>query len=72
VKKCRWPAEKSILSSKYNPRVKIIVATGSLEPGLRSELFRNEARDYIRKPYSVENILEKLEGALEIGSVPSV
>jgi CheY-like chemotaxis protein len=47
--------------------VKIIVATGYLEPGLKSELFRNEVRDYVQKSYSIENILEKLEGALEIG-----
>jgi len=48
-----------------SPRLKIIVTTGYLEPALKSELFRNEVTEYIEKPYSVENILEKLESALD-------
>jgi CheY-like chemotaxis protein len=43
--------------------IKIIVTTGYLEPELKLELFGTGVKDYIQKPYSVDQILEKLESA---------
>jgi PAS domain S-box-containing protein len=49
---------------EQNPSAKIIVTTGYLEPELKSALFEAEIKDYIEKPYSVDEILEKLEAGL--------
>ena len=48
-----------------NPAVKIIVTTGYLEPQLKSELFAAEVKECIYKPYSVEEILTRLQSELE-------
>jgi PAS domain S-box-containing protein len=48
-----------------NPLVKIIVATGYLEPELKSELFQAGVKDYIQKPYLVKDLLEKLTSIVE-------
>ncbi|MGE5820298.1 MAG: MASE1 domain-containing protein [Deltaproteobacteria bacterium] len=45
---------------EQNPRVEIIVATGYLEPELKSDLLRAGVRDYVQKPYQVNDVLEKL------------
>jgi PAS domain S-box-containing protein len=52
---------------EHNPAVKIIVATGYLEPELKSEIFRSGVKDCINKPYLVRDVLEKL-GSLIDGS----
>jgi PAS domain S-box-containing protein len=49
------------IMKEQNPAVKIIITTGYLEPDLKSELFGIEVKDYIQKPYSVDEILEKVE-----------
>jgi PAS domain S-box-containing protein len=53
------------IMKEQNPNVKIIVTTGYLEPELRLELLGAEVKEYIQKPYSVEDVLEKLESAFE-------
>ena len=50
---------------KHNPEVKIIVTTGYLEPESKSELLAAEVKEYIYKPYSVDEILAKLQSLLD-------
>jgi CheY-like chemotaxis protein len=51
------------LMKEQDRSIKIIVTTGYLEPELKLELFGTGVKDYIQKPYSVDQILEKLESA---------
>ena len=50
---------------EHNPAVKIVVATGYLEPELKSEIFRCGVKDCISKPYVVRDVLEKLGSLIE-------
>jgi CheY-like chemotaxis protein/anti-sigma regulatory factor (Ser/Thr protein kinase) len=50
---------------EYNPAVKIVVATGYLEPELKSEIFRSGVKDCINKPYVIRDVLEKLGSLIQ-------
>jgi signal transduction histidine kinase/integral membrane sensor domain MASE1/ActR/RegA family two-component response regulator len=50
---------------EHNPAVKIVVATGYLEPELKSEIFRSGVKDCINKPYVVRDVLEKLGSLIQ-------
>jgi PAS domain S-box-containing protein len=50
---------------EHNPAVKIVVATGYLEPELKSEIFRAGVKDCINKPYVVRDVLEKLGSLIQ-------
>jgi PAS domain S-box-containing protein len=43
-----------------NPDVNIIVASGYLEPEMKSQLLRAGVKDHIYKPYSIDDVLKKL------------
>jgi signal transduction histidine kinase/integral membrane sensor domain MASE1 len=49
---------------EQNPCVKIIVATGYLEPELKSDLLRAGVTDYVQKPYKISDVLEKLSSTM--------
>jgi two-component system cell cycle sensor histidine kinase/response regulator CckA len=53
------------MMKRQNPDVKIIVTTGYLEPGLKSELLTTDVKEYIYKPYSVDEVLAKLPSVLD-------
>jgi CheY-like chemotaxis protein len=50
---------------EFNPGVKILVATGYLEPELKSEIFRAGVKDCINKPYLVHDVVERLGSLIE-------
>lgn len=50
---------------EHNPTVKIVVATGYLEPELKSEIFRCGVTDCINKPYVIRDVLDKLGSLIE-------
>lgn len=50
---------------EQNPLVTIIVATGYLEPELKSDLLRAGVKDYVQKPYRINDVLEKLSSIME-------
>jgi CheY-like chemotaxis protein len=50
---------------KHNPLVTIIVATGYLEPELKSDLLRAGVKDYVQKPYRLNDVLEKLRSIMD-------
>ncbi len=47
-----------------NPGVKVILASGYLEPELKADAFEAGALDFLPKPYRVEELLEKVHRAL--------
>jgi len=52
------------MMKERDPRLKIIVTTGYLEPELKTELFGVGGKDYIQKPYSVDAVLRTIESVL--------
>jgi signal transduction histidine kinase/integral membrane sensor domain MASE1 len=50
---------------EQNPYVEIIVATGYLEPELKSDLLRAGVKDYIQKPYQIKDVLEKISSIMD-------
>jgi CheY-like chemotaxis protein len=50
---------------EINPKVNVIVASGFLEPKVRSELDKTGAKGFIQKPYSPDEVLRKLREILD-------
>jgi CheY-like chemotaxis protein len=50
---------------ELNPSLRILVATGFLEPEIRSQLSSLGVIDVIQKPYSPEDIEHKVRNALD-------
>lgn len=48
-----------------NPDVRIVIATGYLEPRLKDELLRAGVKDCINKPYAVQDVIDRLAAAIE-------
>ncbi|MGA3245244.1 MAG: PAS domain S-box protein [Bacteroidota bacterium] len=48
-----------------NPRVKMILASGYLEPELKLEILRSGVKDFIQKPYSREALLRSVRDVLD-------
>ena len=48
-----------------NPGVKVILASGYLEPEVKAEVFRDGVLDFIPKPYDPDEILTKIRAALD-------
>jgi PAS domain S-box-containing protein len=57
--------EEINLIKKINPDVKIIVATGYLDPEMKSELLKAGVKKYILKPYNFEEILKLVREVLD-------
>jgi len=50
---------------KVNPRVKAILASGYLDPHLRTEMIKGGARDFIQKPYVPDQILKRIREVID-------
>ena len=48
-----------------DPHLKVIVASGYIDPAERSELLKGGAREFIQKPYLPDEILKKVRAALD-------
>jgi two-component system, cell cycle sensor histidine kinase and response regulator CckA len=48
-----------------DPKVKIILASGYLDPNLKSNLLRSGAKEFIQKPYSPNLVLRKIREVLD-------
>jgi PAS domain S-box-containing protein len=46
---------------EQNPNMRIIVASGYLEPEVRSQLSRAGVKEYIHKPYAIDEVLKKFQ-----------
>jgi len=58
--------ELFVTLQKINPDVKTILASGFIEPGVSSELFKKGIRDIIRKPYDANEILQKVRVIIDM------
>ncbi len=50
---------------KANPNVKAVLASGYLDPGLKAEILKAGARDFIQKPYEPNDILQKIREIID-------
>jgi PAS domain S-box-containing protein len=57
--------EEINLIKKINPDVKIIVATGFLDPEMKSEFLKADVKKFILKPYNFEEILKLVREVLD-------
>jgi PAS domain S-box-containing protein len=50
---------------EQSPRIHIIVASGYLEPEMKEQLLQTGVKNYIHKPYLIDEVLEKLHSVLQ-------
>lgn len=50
---------------EYNPDVKMILASGYLDPEIRTELAENSQEYFIQKPYNLNDMLKKVREVIE-------
>jgi CheY-like chemotaxis protein len=55
---------------ELNPAVRIIIATGYLQPESKAEILRAGVLHCIEKPYLVSEVVEKLGSAIESSRTP--
>jgi two-component system cell cycle sensor histidine kinase/response regulator CckA len=58
-----WEAFRKM--REINPGIKAILASGYLDPEVRSEMLKAGARDFVLKPYDVDHILVRLREVIE-------
>lgn len=51
---------------KLNPDIRVIAASGYLEPELKTEIFQQGAVDFLTKPYMAAEMLKKISQALHL------
>jgi two-component system cell cycle sensor histidine kinase/response regulator CckA len=50
---------------KINPAVRFIIATGYTDPGEKSEIFKEGAKEIVQKPYNMNDLLKKVRDVLD-------
>jgi two-component system, cell cycle sensor histidine kinase and response regulator CckA len=50
---------------KENPEVRVVVASGYLDPKIKTEMYRAGVKAFIDKPYLLPEMLEKLRSVAE-------
>lgn len=50
---------------KIDPRLEVIIMTGYASVDTAKEIMKLGAYDYVLKPYSIEELMEKIEGAFD-------
>jgi two-component system, cell cycle sensor histidine kinase and response regulator CckA len=58
-----------IIMKSMNPKIKTILASGYLDPSLRTEMLNIGAKDFVQKPYVPEKILKKIREVIDDVSV---
>jgi two-component system C4-dicarboxylate transport response regulator DctD len=48
-----------------NPHVKVVLASGYLDPYIKSEMLKAGAKDFIQKPYIPEQILNRVRRVID-------
>lgn len=56
---------------EVNPKAKVLIISGYLDPDLLAEMQRLGARDFLQKPLLPEKVLEKIQEVLDRPTVPS-
>ncbi|HXG38469.1 MAG TPA: PAS domain S-box protein [Bacteroidota bacterium] len=57
--------ESCVELKKINPAVKIILASGYLDPAVKHELAKVEAKEFIQKPYNPDEVLRRLRAIID-------
>lgn len=50
---------------KLEPKVRVLIASGYVDPNQKSELLRTGAKDIIIKPYEPSEVLKKVREVLD-------
>ena len=50
---------------KENPDVRVVVASGYLDPKMKIEMYRAGVKDFVDKPYMLPEMLETLRSVTE-------
>jgi PAS domain S-box-containing protein len=61
-----WKAYQKM--RQYNPHLKMILASGYLDPEISSELTENGERLFVQKPYDLKDMLKKVRKIIEASS----
>jgi PAS domain S-box-containing protein len=51
---------------RLNPRVKVILASGFLEPGFKADIMKSGVQEVIKKPYHPDDLLRSIRRVLDI------
>jgi PAS domain S-box-containing protein len=57
--------EALIEMKKIDPRVKAILASGYLDPQVRAEMLRVDAKDFLQKPYDPKELLKTIRSVID-------
>ena len=58
-----WDAFK--IMKEIRPKLKIIFASGYLEPGLKAEILKGGARVFVQKPYDPDEIIKQIREVID-------
>jgi two-component system, cell cycle sensor histidine kinase and response regulator CckA len=48
-----------------NPDVRVVIATGFLEPKMKTEMFRVTVKHFLDKPYMLDEVVETLQSLID-------
>ena len=48
-----------------NPDVCVVIASGFLEPEVKTEVFRGGVKHFIQKPYMLDQVVETIQSLIE-------
>ena len=60
-----WDAYK--IMRELSPQVNVIFASGYLDPGLKAEILKGGAKDFIQKPYEPDEVVKRIRAVLDDG-----
>ena len=58
-----WDAFK--IMKELSPKVNVIFASGYLDPGLKAEILKGGARDFVQKPYDPDEIVKRIRDVID-------
>jgi two-component system, cell cycle sensor histidine kinase and response regulator CckA len=53
-----------------NPGVRVVIATGFLEPKMKTEMFRAGVKHFVVKPYMLDEVVETLQSLIDAPVAP--
>ena len=48
-----------------HPRLKMILSSGYIEPGMKSEIFKHGVKEFVQKPYQITALLKSIRSVLD-------
>ena len=50
---------------KVNPSVRVVLVSGYIDPGIKSEIFKAGVHDFVQKPYDPDEVLKKVRESID-------